>query len=78
LIANKCCYGLNKILIRPGLTYASETCELSTADKKALAIYDRNVLKSIYGLIKDNNEWRIRYNYELHALYEDMDIITFV
>jgi hypothetical protein len=36
LIANKCCYGLNKLLIRPDLTYASETCVLSTTDKKLL------------------------------------------
>jgi hypothetical protein len=36
LIADKCCYGLNKILIRPGLTYTSETCVLSTSNKKLL------------------------------------------
>jgi hypothetical protein len=51
---------------------------VSTIDKIALAVYDRNVLSSIYGPIRDNNEWRIRYNYELYALYEYMDIITFV
>jgi hypothetical protein len=32
---------------------------------------------SINGLITDN-EWRIRYNYELYDLYEDVDIITFI
>jgi hypothetical protein len=32
----------------------------------------------MYGTIKDNNESRIRYNYEMYAFYEDMDIITFV
>jgi hypothetical protein len=31
-----------------------------------------------YGPVKDNNEWRFSYNYELYALYEDRVIITFV
>jgi hypothetical protein len=48
------------------------------SDEKALAVFEKKVLRSIYGPIKDNNEWRIRYNYELWALYEDMDNITFI
>jgi hypothetical protein len=50
----------------------------STSDEKALAIFARKVLRSIYGPIKDNSEWRIWYNYELYVLYEGMDIITFI
>jgi hypothetical protein len=63
-----------KTLIRPVLTYALETKVLSTSDEKALVIFERKVLMSIYGTIKDSNEWRIRYNYEMYALYADMDI----
>jgi hypothetical protein len=67
---------LYKILIRPVLTYASETWVLSTYDENALAIFEGKVLRSIYGPIKDSSEWTIRYSYELYALCEDMDIIT--
>jgi hypothetical protein len=28
--------------------------------------------------VKDNNEWRIRYNYAFYALREDMDNMTFM
>jgi hypothetical protein len=28
------------------------------SEEKALAIFERKVLRSIYGPIKDNNEWR--------------------
>jgi hypothetical protein len=35
-------------------------------------------LRSIYGPVKDSNEWRIGYNYELYAWYEDMGIVTYI
>jgi hypothetical protein len=35
-------------------------------------------LRSIFGTIKDNNERRIKYNYKLYVLLEDMDIINFI
>jgi hypothetical protein len=65
-------------IIRQFLTCAWKTCELSTSDKKFLALFKRKVLRSTYDPIKDNNKWRIRYNYELYPLYEDKDIITFI
>jgi hypothetical protein len=34
-------------------------------------------LRFIHRPIKDSNGWRIRYNYELYALYEDIDITAF-
>lgn len=41
LIANRCCYGLNKILIMPGLTNGSETYVLSTADKNSCYLWKK-------------------------------------
>jgi hypothetical protein len=69
---------LHKALIRSVLTYASKIWILSTSEEKVIAIFKRKVLKPTYDAIKDSNKWRIRYNYELHPLYEDMDIITFI
>jgi hypothetical protein len=51
---------------------------LSISDEKALDIFERTFFRSKYGPVRDGNERRIRYNYELYALYEDMDIITFI
>jgi hypothetical protein len=69
---------LYKTLISPVLTYASETWVLYASGVKVLAVFERKVLRSVYGPIRDDSEPRIRYNYELYALYEDMDIITFI
>jgi hypothetical protein len=49
---------------------------LSTTDENTLADFERKGLRSIYGLIKDNNERRIRYNYALRSLHEHTAIIT--
>jgi hypothetical protein len=51
---------------------------LLSNDEKTLAVFERKILRAIYGPIKDNDEWRIRYNSELCAVYKDMDIITFI
>jgi hypothetical protein len=41
---------------------------------QALAMFETKVLTSVYGPIKDNNDWEIWHNCELYVLYIDMDI----
>ncbi|KAJ4439302.1 hypothetical protein ANN_07424 [Periplaneta americana] len=67
---------LYKTLIKPVLTYASETWPLSERDKFRLAAFERKILRRIFGPVRDGETWRIRYNNELYQLYESPDIIT--
>ncbi|KAJ4440330.1 hypothetical protein ANN_08469 [Periplaneta americana] len=67
---------LYKTLIKPVLTYASETWALSERDKFRLAAFERKILRRIFGPVRDGETWRIRYNNELYQLYESPDIIT--
>jgi len=39
---------------------------------------ERKVLRAIFGPTNDNGKWRIKYNDELHTLYKDSDIITYI
>jgi len=41
-----------------------------------LGVFERKVLRAIFGPTNDNGEWRIKYNDELYTLYKDSDIIT--
>jgi hypothetical protein len=69
---------LYKTLIRPVLAYGSETWVLSKSNEARLGIFERKVLRAIFGPTNDNREWRIKYNDELYILYKDSDIITYI
>jgi hypothetical protein len=60
------------------LTCASESCVLSTSGVKVLAVFEKKVVRSVYDPIRDDSECRITYNFGLYALYEDLDVITFI
>ena len=66
---------LYKTLIMPVLLYGAEAWTLSTADEQALGVFERKVLRKIYGPYCDCGVWRIRWNHELYGLYGDIDIV---
>ena len=39
-------------------------------DQKKLGIFERKILRKIYGPVNEKGEWRIRYNKELYELYK--------
>jgi hypothetical protein len=59
------------------LTYGSKTWVLSKSDEARLGVFERKVLRAIFGPTNDNGEWRIKYNDELYTLYKESDIITY-
>jgi len=69
---------LYKTLIRPVLAYGSETWVISKSDKASLGVFERKILRAIFGPTNDNGEWRIRYNNELYTLYKENDIVTYI
>jgi hypothetical protein len=68
---------LYKTLIRPVLTYGAETWVLSKQDEHRLSIFERKILRRIYGPVMDRESWRIRNNQELYQLCGDNDIVKF-
>jgi hypothetical protein len=64
-----------KTVIRPVVTYGSETWTLTKCDEN-LRIFERKILRKIYGLIKDT--WRIRNNEELIRSINGEDIVKFI
>jgi hypothetical protein len=63
---------LYRTIIRPVVTYGSETWCLTANDERSLRTWERK----IYGPVYDNVIWRIRTNKELMALYQELDIVT--
>jgi hypothetical protein len=49
-------------LIRPIITYGTETRAATESELQKLLIFERKILRKIYGPVKDRDNWRIRTN----------------
>ena len=65
-----------KTVIRVIVLYGSETWNTTQADEEAISVFERRVLRAIYGPVKEGEEYRSRHNDELYQLYQDADIAT--
>jgi hypothetical protein len=41
-------------------------------------MFERKIIRRIYGPVMENNVWRIRYNEELNTLLKGEDILRFI
>lgn len=71
-------FQIYKTLIRPVAIYGAETWNTTTSDEEQLAVFERKVLRSIIGPVKDDNCYRRRFNYELYQVYQEPDIVKMV
>jgi hypothetical protein len=67
-----------KTIINPVLMFGAETWVLSKADELRLGVFERKVLRRMYGLICEGAAWRSSYNEELYHLYDETDLVTTV
>ena len=67
-----------KMLIRPVVTYGSETWILTKSDENLLRICERKILQKIYGPIQEGDVWRIRDNEELNRSINGKDVVKFI
>jgi hypothetical protein len=47
-------------------------------EERALAVFERKILRRIYGPVKENESWRIRRNDELEAIINGENIVRFI
>jgi hypothetical protein len=67
-----------KTIIRPVVTYSSETWTLTTKDENNLRTFERQILKKIFVPVNIDNIWRIRSNIEIDKLIEGADVVRFI
>lgn len=65
-----------KTIVKPVVTYGSETWTLAKADEELLRRWERKILRKIYGAVCENGEWRIRKNEEIKILFREPDIVS--
>jgi len=66
-----------KTMIRPVVTYSSETWTLTAKDEN-LHIFEKLILRKVFGPVNIDNVWRIRNNMEIDNLIEGADIVRFI
>ena len=57
-----------RMLEHPVVTYGSESWTLTMEEERALAIFERKMLRRIYGPVKEKELWRIRQNDDLEPI----------
>jgi len=69
---------LYRIVIRPIVTHASETWVLKEAIIQKLLVFERKILRRIFGPTKENQIWRVKTNEELDKLIKHKNIINHI
>jgi hypothetical protein len=69
---------LYRTVIRPIVTYAQETWVLKENIIQKLLVFERKILRRIFGLTKENQIWRVKTNEELDRLIKHNNIINYI
>ena len=68
-----------KSIIRPTVTYGCETWTVTVTEQNRLLVFERRVLRKIYGPTQNNDgTWRIKTNEELEILIKKENIVRFI
>jgi len=65
-------------IIRPIVTYTCETWILKETVINKLLVFERKILRKIFGPINEKGIWRIKTNQELDEIIKHKNIINFI
>jgi hypothetical protein len=68
---------LYKTLIRPVVSYGTETWMMTKKEEQALLIFERKICR-IYGRKYENGEWKSRTNRELEEMSKGENIVKWI
>ena len=66
---------LYKTFIPPVLIYGAELWTLLSTDAAALRVFERKVLRNIFGQVRVDDDFRIRFNSKVYELLNDLDVV---
>jgi hypothetical protein len=65
-------------VVRPVVTYACETWVVKKSKINKLLVFERKILRKIFGPSKEDDCWRMKTNQELNQLMNYKNIINFI
>ena len=78
LISKKTKCQVYKTLTRPVLIYGYESWTVKKSDEQLLLTFERKVLRTIFGAMREGERWRRRSNFELKRDFGEPDIVAVV
>jgi hypothetical protein len=79
LLSRKSKLRMYQTLVRPVVTYACETWVIKENIKSKLRVFERKVLRRIYGPTKESDgTWRIKSNDEVNRLIGNKNVINYI
>jgi len=69
---------LYRTVIRTIVTYASETWVLKETIIQKLLVFERKILRRIFGPTKESQVWRVKTNEELDKKMKHKNIINYI
>ena len=67
-----------RTLVRPVVTCGSELWTLTVGEERELPVFERKILRKIYGPVEENELWRTGRNDELEAITKGENIVRFI
>ena len=77
-ISRKSKLQIYRTLVRPVVTYGSESWTLTMEEERTFAVFERKILQKIYEPVKENELWRIRRNDELETIIKGENTARFI
>jgi hypothetical protein len=65
-------------VVRPVVTYAYEIWRLKESEISKLMVFERIILREIFGPNKENDSWRMKANQELNQITNHKNITNFI
>jgi hypothetical protein len=64
-----------KTILKPSVMFGCEAWSMREKDKTRLNMWERKILRKVYGPVTEQGVWRIRRN-ELRELYKTPDLVV--
>ena len=58
--------------------YGSETWTLTKREKQRIDMWEKKVLRRIFGPVNDRRVWGLRINKEIYQLYNEFNLVTVI
>jgi hypothetical protein len=65
-----------KTILKPVVMFGCEAWSMIAKDKTRLNMWERKILRKVYGPVTEQVVWRIRRNEELRELYKAPDLVV--